>query len=249
MSIKCSSCGKILTPQQRFCTACGAKHENSAIEQILEPASPTRPDVLVKDHSEELDALKFELAEVKRTHQRYKDEAENYRRRYEELGRQFDDTNANGRRLEQQLSETNKELQVLTEELSKSQNEKTEIAFPETLVGTIKEFLGEDGEIDQREIDLIYTEARAFGISDERTKSWLVVESERVKRVQSKKQQVEKKPKKRIWRKLLVFLVVLVILGALMVIAFIFQEVVLDTMDSWGLQTTALRNWLNQINR
>lgn len=245
MTSKCISCGSPLVSGQRFCTVCGAKNETPSQTVkggLSESVSPT------KDDSAEIEALKFELNEVKRTLQLSKTEASEYKRLYEEETQKLKEATDRGKHLEQQLSASKTELQQKLDELSKTQNRVAEAAFPNTLIETIKEFLGEDGEIDQKEIDLIYTEARAFGISDERTKSWLVVESERVKRAHFKKTPIDKKPRKRIWKRLIVIIIILVLLLALALAAFVFQENVLDTLDSWGLQTKALRNWLEQIS-
>lgn len=247
MSTTCTSCGNQLAPLQKFCTKCGAKQvESPAIP--VQNSAPAIAAVPRNDDSVEIDALKFELNEAKKALQQAKEEASNHKRLYTEASDKLVSISESTKRTEQQLSAAKTEIQALQKELSNVQNKSIEPPFPDSVVATIRDFLGQDGEIDQKEIDMVYVEARSLGISDARTKSRLVVEVDRVKRAIKKETAGSEKPKRKIWRRLLVFLIVIIAIGGLLVAAFIFQDAVLDTMDSWGLHTTALRNILRGLN-
>jgi DNA repair exonuclease SbcCD ATPase subunit len=254
MSKNCISCGNVLNDQQRFCTKCGTEQiVPEPVQQVPEPdqqvAEPAKviPEPIKASPNLEMDAITRKLNEALKELETVKAEKERQTSSLQEANEKLQTVLRESKGLKEQLDKANSELQ-------NKESEPTEVAaktqppFPDSLIATIREFIQDGTEMDQKAIDMIYIEARAAGISDERTKSRLVVESERFKRNGTTKQTKAPKPKKKWWVTLLIVVIIIAIVVALLILAFIFQNEVLNTLDSWGLQTSALRNLMRSLN-
>ncbi|MCB9192865.1 MAG: TonB family protein, partial [Flavobacteriales bacterium] len=125
--------------------------------------------------------------------------------------------------------------------------ESKETPLPDNLVLFIRTKLLEKGAFDQVAKDDLFLRTRASGILDERTEFQLNSELERfAKRAASFKTDIPEEQRPEPKRKLIGFLWtigVLVLFVSLIGTGYMFRSPLLDTLDGWGLQTKALRDW------
>lgn len=268
----CTSCGNQLKEGQKFCSKCGKPSKAASAESVPATPSADAQELARKQADAEQQRLadaqrlrEQNEASARAQAEKTQREAEE-RKRQEEAERRLELAKAEEekQRLEEQRKkaeaehltrlEAEKAAQERIIEQERKRLEEMQMPLPDSILLDIRTILFENGAFNQIQIDDIYRKTRAAGIPDERTKLQLTGELERFEKRaaasvtgSSKKEEIKKKEEPKKKRKLagLFWTIgIFLFLGLLIGMGFVFRSQVLDTMDGWGLQTTALRGKL-----